>query len=180
MKALKRILQVVAVVVLLPFVLAIFVDKHIQVKRTAIIENDQAKIIAFYKDLKNHKKFSFYSKLDSNIERSYKGFDGTVGSKVIWKSSHKKVGCGELEITSISKNKVCLDYKYVKPKKRMDQIVFVADSIDNHVTHIQFIYKVNFNYPNNLIILMKNLDNVLGNDVQKHLNNFIEATEVYL
>src|SRR5258705_13424684 len=100
MNIIISILLVVAGIIALLLIIALFMKREHYVKREIIINAPRQKVFDFLKLLKNHDKFNKWAKTDPNRKEEFKGTDGTVGYIYAW-SGNKDAGEGEKEIKNI-------------------------------------------------------------------------------
>jgi uncharacterized protein YndB with AHSA1/START domain len=115
MKMIKRILIVVAVIIAVPLVVALFVKKDYSVRREVIINKPRQEVFNYVKYLKNQDYYSKWAMMDPNQKRDFRGTDGTVGFVYAW-NSDKDAGEGEQEITKIVENeRVDVEIRFKRP-----------------------------------------------------------------
>src|SRR5690554_5701059 len=102
MKVLKKVLIVLAIILTLPLIIALFVKKDYAVEESIVINNSKSEVFDYVKHLKNQDNFSKWATMDPNMEKTYSGTDGTVGFISAWNSDHESVGVGEQEILKIT------------------------------------------------------------------------------
>lgn len=100
MKILKIVLIVVAVLIAVPLVTALFVKKDYGVEREITISKPKQQVFDYIKLLKNQDNFSKWAMMDPNTKKTYTGEDGTVGFVSAWES--EITGVGEQEIKKIT------------------------------------------------------------------------------
>jgi hypothetical protein len=98
MKILKRILIILAIIIAIPLIVAIFIKKDYAVEREIVINKPKTDVFDYIKYLKNQDNYSKWNKIDPNMKKAYTGTDGTVGFISAWESKDENVGVGEQEI----------------------------------------------------------------------------------
>ena len=79
MKILKVILIVIAVIVAIPLVLALFVKRDYSVEREVIINKPKQEVYDYVKYLKNQNNYSKWAGMDPNMRAAFRGTDGYSG-----------------------------------------------------------------------------------------------------
>jgi hypothetical protein len=102
MKILKRILLVLAVIIGIALITALFVKKDYEVTRNITINKPKQELFDYLKYLKNMDNYSRWAKMDPDMKKTYTGTDGTVGFISAWDSDKDSVGKGEQEIKKIT------------------------------------------------------------------------------
>src|ERR1700757_4744620 len=98
MKILKRILIVIAVLIAIPLIVALFTKKDYAIEREVVINKPKQDVFNYIKMLKNQPNYSKWAMDDPNAKMTFTGTDGTVGFISAWESN--KVGKGEQQITA--------------------------------------------------------------------------------
>src|SRR5471030_247253 len=100
MNTIITIILVIAGIIALLLIIALFMTKEHYVKREIIINAPRQKVFDYLKLLKNQEEFNTGAMEDGDRKKDFKGTDGTVGYVYAW-SGNKDVGEGEKEITGI-------------------------------------------------------------------------------
>ena len=93
-------LIIIAAIAVLILVLAMLAPKSYNVFRTIEIAKPKAEVFEYLKFLKNQEKWSPWEKKDPDMQKQFRGTDGSVGALSAWQGN-KAVGEGEQEITKI-------------------------------------------------------------------------------
>jgi hypothetical protein len=101
MKIVKIILLVVAILIAIPLIVALFVKKEYVVEREVTINKPKEAVFDYVKYLKNQDNYSKWVRMDPNIKKDFRGTDGTVGFVYAW-NGNEKAGKGEQEIKNIT------------------------------------------------------------------------------
>src|SRR5688500_2037569 len=104
MKIVKKILYVLAIIIAIPLVSAIFMKKEYAVEKEVIVNKPIKDVFGFVKYLKNQDQYSKWAQMDPAMKKEYKGTDGSPGFVSAWSSQSKDVGVGEQEIKKIIEN----------------------------------------------------------------------------
>lgn len=102
MNIIKKILIVVAIIIAIPLIAALFIDKDYAIERSITINKPKQDVFDYIRYIKNQDNYSKWNMLDPAMKKTYTGTDGTVGFISAWESTHKNVGVGEQEILKIT------------------------------------------------------------------------------
>src|SRR6478752_119964 len=115
MSILITILLVLAGIIALLLILALFMKKQHYAKRDIIIDAPQQKVFDFLRLVKNQELFNKWATIGGERKIETKGTDGEVGFVYSW-SGDKKAGEGEKEIINIVEGKsIETEIRFVKP-----------------------------------------------------------------
>src|SRR5215216_2585610 len=115
MNIIITILLVVAGIIALLLLIALFMKREHYVNREIIINAPRQKVFDYVKLLKNQDEFNKHAMAGSDRKREFKGTDGTVGYIYSW-SGDKDAGVGEKEIKNIVEGKrIEAEIRFVKP-----------------------------------------------------------------
>ena len=159
MKIIITILLILAGLIALLLIIALFMKKEHYVKREIIINAPRQKVFDFLKYLKNQEKFNKWAKDDPDRNWQYKGTDGTVGFIISW-NGNKNVGEGEKEIINIIEGKkIETQIRFVRPMATIANVIMETESISNpgntqEQTKVSMSNAGTLNYPMNIMIPM--------------------------
>ena len=147
------VLFVVAGLLLLLLIIALFIKKEHFVKREVIINAPLKEVFDFLKLLKNQDKFNKWAKVEPDRNWEYKGIDGTTGFIISWNG--KKSGIGEKEIMNIIEGKkVETQIRFVKPMLITANVTMETEFISENQTKVSLINSGIMKYPMNIFIPM--------------------------
>jgi hypothetical protein len=178
MKILKGILLVVVILVAIPLILALFVNKSYSVEREITINQPEQEVFDYIKLLKNQSNFSKWSTMDPAMKQSYRGTDGMEGFVSAWESERKDVGKGEQTIVKISEgDRIDYDLHFMEPfESRALAYMATAFSSDTS-TRVTWGFSGKMNYPMNLMLLFTDMEEMIGKDLSEGLNNLKSVLE---
>jgi len=154
MNTIVTILLVVAGIIALLLIIALFMKREHYVKRETIINASLQKVFDFLKLLKNQEKFNKWAKTDPDRKEEFKGTDGTVGYIYAW-SGNKKAGEGQKEIKDIIEGKrIETEIRFVKPMRVSANVIFETESLSSDQTKVILINTGTLKYPLNIMIPM--------------------------
>ena len=136
MKILKITLLIIAGLIALVLVTALFVKKEYAVEREVTINKPKQEVFEYIKLLKNQDKFSVWNMKDPNKKADYKGTDGTIGFVYGWDSENSEVGKGEQEIKKITEGeRIDMELRFKKPFEATDNAHFITESVGDPDSH---------------------------------------------
>ena len=172
MKILKRILIVVAILIAIPLIAALFIKGDYAVEREVTIAKPKQVVFDYVKNIKNQNYFSVWNMKDPNSKMEYKGTDGTVGFISSWESENSEVGTGEQEIKNIVEgSKIEMELRFTKPMTMQDDAYFITEAIDSLNTKVKWGFFGTSPYPMNLMCVIMDMDKMMGPELQKGLDN---------
>ena len=141
------------------------------VSRTIEINRTSAEVYEYLKYLKNQDEWSPWQQKDPNMEKGFRGTDGTVGALSSWEGN-KEVGSGEQEITRLVDGKrVESELRFFKPwKSQSDAYMEVAAEKDGQ-TEVRWGFSGKTKFPMRLMLLFMNMDKMVGKDFEAGLAN---------
>lgn len=175
MKVVKRILIVLAIIIAIPFIIALFVDNNYTVERQITINKPKEEVFNYIKYVKNQNKFSVWSNIDPNMKQEFRGTDGTVGFVSAWDSEDSGVGKGEQEIVGIKENeRVDFQLRFIKPFES-NAPAYMTTEGNGQQTIVKWGFNGNNKYPFNFMNLF--MESMIGKDLQTGLNNLKNIME---
>jgi hypothetical protein len=154
MNIIITILLVLAGIIALLLIIALFMKKEHYVNREIIINAPKQKVFDFLRLLNNQEKFNKWAKTDPNRKWEFKGTDGTVGYIISW-TGNRSAGEGEKEIMNIVEGKrIETEIRFVKPMRVTASVIFETESLSADQTKVNLINKGIMKYPMNLFIPM--------------------------
>lgn len=175
MNIIITILLVVAGIIALLLIIALFMRKEHYVKREIIINAPLQKVFDYVKLLKNQDKFNKHAAADADRKKEYKGTDGTVGFIYAW-SGNKKAGEGEKEIKHIIEGKrIEAEIRFVKPMAATACIIMETESLSNDQTRVSWSNAGTLKYPINIMIPM--MEKMLPKEMDSSLSTLKNILE---
>lgn len=168
MKALKKILLGIVALIALVLVIALFVKKDFAVERSITINKPNQEVFDYVKLLKNQKNWSTYSQADPEMKEFYKGTDGTVGAVYGWES--KMMGDGEQVITKVAEGeRVDIDLIFKGMMGGTSPAYIATKVLSDSTTQVTWAMSGKMNYPMNFMGLFMSMDDMIGTEYQKSL-----------
>lgn len=172
MKFLLKLFVVVASMIGIVLLIALFVDGSFEVKRSQTVPANNQVTFAFFKNLEHQEEFNAWLSNDPNTRIWYEGTPGEIGSKMCWSSSDKRVGKGTQEIVSIEENER-IEYKITlsEPEVIEANLVLTTAQKGLNSTNVSWHLTGEVPYPWNLTLLFKDLENEIGIGFEKGMEN---------
>jgi hypothetical protein len=154
MNIIITILLVLAGIIALLLIIALFMKREHYVKREIIINAPRQKVFDFLKLLKNQEEFNSGAMEDTDRKKEFKGTDGTVGYIYSW-SGNKNAGVGEKEIKNIIEGRsIEMEIRFVKPMVTSADIIMETESLSDDQTKVYWSNAGKLKYPINILIPM--------------------------
>ena len=154
MNTIITILLVVAGIIALLLLIALFMKRGHYVKREITINAPRQKVFDYIKLLKNQDEFNKHAMAAPDRKREFKGTDGTVGYIYAW-SGNKNAGEGEKEIKNIIEGKrIETEIRFVKPMTTSATIIMETESLSDNQTKVTWSNAGTLKYPINIMIPM--------------------------
>lgn len=172
MSTLTIILIVVAALIALPFILAIFKPKEMRVARTITIHKPVGEVFDFVKYMRNGEKYNKWVMADPNSKKTFTGTDGTIGAIYTWDSENKQVGKGAQEIIAIEENKrIDYELRFEKPFKNTAYGAMATEAAGPGQTNVTYSFRGDSAYMMRVMQTVFNIANILGKEMNITLNN---------
>ena len=178
MGILKKILVILILVVAIVLTAAYFMPKNYAIEREITINKPVDSVFDYVKYLKNQNEFSTWANIDPKIKTTYSGTDGAVGSISAWESDVKEVGVGEQEIIKITEGKrIDFALRFKKPMEDNAIGFMSTEAVAGNQTKVKWGVSGVIPYPMNIMLPMMKMDQMIGNDLQKGLENLKDKLE---
>lgn len=172
MKIIKWILIIAGIILGLFLVLALIAPKRYDVEREIIINRPKAEVFEYVKYLKNQDKYSTWAKVDMEMKKEFSGVDGEPGFVSAWESDNKDVGKGEQEIVAIVEGeRIDFELRFLEPFQSTDYVSLITTELDPTSTKVVWSFNGKMKYPMNIMLLVMNMDLLLGKDLEEGLVN---------
>lgn len=164
------ILTVLAALIAIPLIIALFVKKDYRIEEQVVIHKPVPEVFDYVRFIKNQEQYSKWVMADPDMKKNLTGTDGTVGFIYAWESADKGVGQGEQEIKALVDNKkIGTEIRFIKPFTGTGHVTMLTDANSATETRVTWIMEGNSKYPMNIMNLF--MGNVLHNDMRISLQN---------
>jgi len=171
------VLIIVALVVLL-LIVALFSKKSYTVMREIIIRRPKQTVFNYIRFIKNQDVYNKWSMADPGAIKTYTGTDGNAGFIYAWDSKVKNVGKGEQEIISITDGeRIDLELRFVRPFEGVAFGHINTTALAEDQTKVTWSFSSSMKYPMNIMLLLMNLEGMLGRDLETSLANLKAVVE---
>lgn len=148
------VVLVLAAIIILVLVIALFTRKNYNVQSEVIINVPRQKVFDYIKLLKNQDNFNKWVMVDPNMKKEFRGVDGTVGFIYGW-NGNKKAGEGEQEIKSIAEGRsIDTEIRFVRPFAGLAYVNMTAETISDNQTKVSWSNVSRMTYPMNIMVSM--------------------------
>ncbi len=170
MKFLLKLLVAITSLIGIVLIIALFVDRSFEVKRTKIIPASQQVTFNYFKNLEHQEDFNVWLNYDPNTEIWYEGTPGEVGYKICWKSTDERVGVGQQEIVAFEEYK-SIEYKIEmeEPEEIEGTITISIEEAGVHKSKVTWNMKGEIPYPWNLTLLFNDVEGRVGTEIENVL-----------
>lgn len=169
MNILIIILLVIAGLVGLVFLVALFTRKEYTITRQITINKSNGEVFEFIKHLKNQDQFSKWVRMDPNLKKDFRGTDGTVGFVYAWEGN-PKAGKGEQEIVAIKQGeRLDVEIRFERPFAGIAHAPFIVEPVTQNQSKVIWGMTSQMKYPMNIMLLFMDIDKVLGKDLDESL-----------
>ena len=159
-------------IIALLLIVALFMPKEYAVEREVTINKPVDSVFKYVKYLKNQNEFSVWANIDPNMKSTFTGTDGAVGAISAWESNVKEVGIGEQEITKINEGKrLDFELRFKEPMNDTAMGFMSTEMVSENQTKVKWGINGIIPYPINLMLPFMKMDQMIGNDLQKGLEN---------
>lgn len=176
----KKFFKILGIIVLLvvAFVLiaGLFVSKDYHFQKDIVINAPKAKVWAHTGSLQGMNKWSPWVERDPNIQATYEGQEGAVGSKYSWKGN-SEVGEGNMTLTKVeNQSENNINIQFIKPWEG-SAASFVRLKDEGTSTRVTWGFDSRSPYPMNVMHLFMNMDKMMDEDYTKGLNKLKSLSE---
>ena len=166
MKTLRKILIVIAIVIAIPLVVALFLPKEYAVEKQIVINKPNGEVFNYIKYLKNQNNFSKWATMDPAMKKSYRGTDGAVGFVSAWESQDDEVGTGEQEIIKITEGeRIDYELRFIKPFEAQEPAFMTTQAVSPTQTRVSWGFSGKMAYPLNIMMLFYDMEEMIGADL---------------
>ena len=171
-------LYILLAIVVVFSILTYAAPKKYDVSRSIVIDKPLSEVFEYLKLVENQNIWSPWKKRDPEMKQFQTGIDGTIGFVNKWESDHKEVGAGEQEITAIVYNdRIDSELRFFKPWKSLSDAFFIVREIEPTQTEEVWGFSGSHSVPLNVMMLMYNIDKVVGKDFDEGLQDLKQVLE---
>lgn len=170
MKIVIIVLVLMAAVIGLLLLIAVFIKNEYSIKREIAISRSGKDVYDYIKFQRNQEYYSKWVMADPNMKKEFKGTDGNIGFVYAWDSENKNVGKGEQEIIKlIEGERVDAEIRFIKPFEGIATTSMTIEPVFENQVKVTWVMNGRNKYPMNLMTPF--IDNLLGKDLELSLTN---------
>lgn len=163
------VLLILAGILALLLIIALFTRKEYYIRREIAIEASPQTVFNYLKLLKNQDHFNKWVMVDPGMKREFKGTDGTLGFIYAW-NGNKQAGEGEQEITHIHEGKrIDTEIRFKRPFVSTAYATLDIELVSESQTKLSWSNKSAMAYPMNLMVSL--IEKMLAKDMDTSLQN---------
>ncbi len=175
MKVVKKLLLVIALLIVLVLVIALFVNKEYVVVRDININKPNQEVFDYVKLLKNQDNFNKWTMADPNMKKDFQGTDGTIGFIYAW-NGNKEVGEGDQRIIEINNGEnIKLALHFIRPFEGLAVTEMSTTALSSNLTKVTWGMQGRSPYPMNFMNLF--INKILGGDLDTSLQRLKSILE---
>ena len=158
-------------------VLGAIAPTDLHVEREVVIDQPKEVVFEDLKYFKNHDRWSPWFKRDPNMQKEYKGEDGTVGFVCSW-SGNDQVGVGEQEVTKIAEGeRIDFELRFKKPMEDTSTGYLITEAVGENQTKVKWGMQGKTPFPGNVICMLMNMRQTLAKDFDEGLGMLKDELE---
>jgi uncharacterized protein YndB with AHSA1/START domain len=172
MNIIKKIVLAIVAIIALALIVGLFTTKEYAIEREVTINQPKDSVFNYIKYVKNQDHFSVWNQKDPNMVKTFSGTDGTVGFVYSWDSKNENVGVGAQEIKKITEGeRVDFELRFKIPMEATDMAYMTTEAITPNQTKVKWGFTGKMPYPMNLMLVVMDMDKMIGKDLEDGLNN---------
>lgn len=169
MSILMVLLLVIVSIVVIVLVAALIIDKNYRIQRSIWINAPAQKVFEYVRHLKNQDHYNKWVMTDPNMQKIFKGADGSVGFIYGW-NGNKKAGEGEQEIVALKNgSEVISEVRFVRPFPGLSQLQMITTPVSDNQTNVDFVTSSRMPFPMNVMVPV--VSKMLSRDMDVSLQN---------
>ncbi len=172
MSILNIVVFVLLGVIALILLVAAFVKKSYAVSRQITVAAPNERVFDYIKYIRNQDRFSVWANMDPEMKKEYTGTDGQPGFLSAWESENKRVGKGEQRIVSVEPDReIKMSIHFITPWEGLADASLSTRPVAEAETEVTWAFSSRMKYPMNIMLLVLNMDKMLGADLETGLAN---------
>lgn len=161
-------------------VIGLFTPGEYEVVRQTVIQAPRDSVFAFLRMLKNQERFSAWADMDPAMERDYRGTDGTVGFVMAWRSQNEDLGSGEQEIIHIAEGeRIDYELRFFEPFETTAKLYWLTEAVDSAATRVTWAFRGHLSFPRNLMLHVIDMNQKVGEDLERGLEKLKALMETH-
>ncbi len=174
-----KIIVILVAIISVAAVVALFTKKKYTITRDITINKPKQQVFDFIKLNKNQMLYNKWLLLDPTTKIEMKGAtDGNPGSVLCFESNNHKTGKGEWEIKKITEGeRVDFELRFLSPFVFTANGDIVTEAVSPNQTKLKWVYHSGMDWPKNFMLLLMDMEKVVGTDLAETLGNIKTITE---
>jgi effector-binding domain-containing protein len=173
---LKKIIYIIAGLVVIYLVLCLIGPKKVQVERSITVNASNEVIKMQLADFKFfQQKWSPWAEKDTAMKTNFEGETGQPGSKYSWQGN-KEVGSGSMELIAINGDTILQKIIFTEPRPGGGDVYLIAKPNGN-ATAVTWGMKFDIGFMMRGMMLFMNMDKMIGTQYEKGLAKFKQVME---
>ncbi|KAA2244408.1 SRPBCC family protein [Chitinophaga agrisoli] len=178
MSILSGIVIVLAALIALLLIVALFVKKGYTIEREITINQSKQTVFNYVKLIRNQDNFNKWNMEDPNSKKTFRGTDGAAGFVYAWDSENKKVGKGEQEIKNVREGEgIDTELRFIRPFEGKADAHITTAAVSGDQTKVKWSFSSSTKYPMNIMLVLLNLEGMLAKDLESSLANLKTVLE---
>lgn len=169
MKFLKYFLYFVGILFAVFLILGLIYPRNIEVEKSRSFDHSKDELKKELSDLEGFNDWSPWAENDSNVEYSYEGERGAIGSKMIWEGEGD-MGKGSYTLERVREDSIILKLEFLEPHESTSENYFVLKEKEGDV-EVTWGFDEALSWPTNAIPHLMGVDDMLGEHFEKGLAN---------
>ena len=145
------------------------------IERETVIAAPASAILPHLADLHRWVDWSPWEGQDPDLQRTYGGEPGTVGSTYAWKGN-RKAGAGDMRVDRIAPHEVDIALRFTSPFKSTSRSAFRLDETPG-VTRLVWTMTSPVTVMTRVVGVFMNMDKLIGGDFERGLANLKRTVE---
>jgi len=175
MHALKIILFLIAAVIGLVLIIALFVKNDYLIEREVTVNKPASEVFDYIRYVKNQDHYNKWVMMDPGMKKEFRGIDGAVGFVYAW-DGNDKAGKGEQEITKVDMGGVLdVEIRFKRPFEGTAHTQMTTRRLSEDQTAVRWTMAGSSKYPMNITNLFTGT--ILGKDLEESLLNLKKVLE---
>ena len=168
MKVLKIILGIIAVIIVLFLVIALFLPSEVTVERTAVIEAPDSVVYNYLTDFSHRADWDPWLEMEPGAKTTVNEISQGVGAGYSWEG--EVIGSGNMVIDEVEKNKsVKSTVTFISPQQGVGKVEWQLEPAENG-TKLSWMFHSEMGYPVERYFGLM-MDSMLGPSLEKGLEN---------
>jgi uncharacterized protein YndB with AHSA1/START domain len=178
MNILFIILVIIASLIAIVLILALFLEKDYTIEEEIVIQKPKDQVFQYLKVLKHQTQYNKWVMQDPEVKIAYMGTDGTEGFLTRWESADKKVGKGEQTIRRIVPGKqIEYDILFIEPFAGTASSFIKTNEHGFDSTNVKWSFSCGIKYPLNIMVPLFRMKEMLRKDIATSLENLKSVLE---